>query len=274
MKIVEQKPTLDIDLPTITADDTFTVWNKETKKYEKANYIKETGLPSTSHILIYYGLTGQGKTSLMTSLTTSKKKGSKVYRGCFDKIYICASYTSMRSISQDPFKSISQDQYYEEFNEAFLRDVTRRVHENALEDMHSLIIIDDAVSRLKRLADPLSNLLLTHRHLKTSIHILAQDIMQVPLSIRANLTGGFFFKQSNYKRIQLLREEYLSFLSPEEYKKFECYIWKKKGDCLYVNFRLPYRYHKISDLKVREITFEDLESKCEDEPPENNDASK
>ena len=148
------------------------------------------------------------------------------------------------------------------------------VHENALEDMHSLIIIDDAVSRLKRLADPLSNLLLTHRHLKTSVHILAQDVMQVPLSIRANLTGGFFFKQSNYKRIQLLREEYLSFLSPEEYKKFECYIWKKKGDCLYVNFRLPYRYHKISDLKVREITFEDLESKCEDEPPENNDASK
>ena len=89
--------------------------------------------------------------------------------------------------------------------------------------------------------------------------------MQVPLSIRANLTGGFFFKQSNYKRIQLLREEYLSFLSPEEYKKFECYIWKKKGDCLYINFRLPYRYHHIRDLKVREIAFQDLESQehCE-----------
>ena len=154
--------------------------NKETKSYEKANYIKDTGLPSTSHILIYYGLTGQGKTSLLCSLITSKKKGSKVYRGVFDKIYICASYTSMRSIAGDPFKSIPEDQYYETFNESFLRDVTQRVHENALEDMHSLIIIDDAVSRLKRLADPLSNLLLTHRHLKTSVHILAQDVMQVP----------------------------------------------------------------------------------------------
>jgi hypothetical protein len=137
--------------------------------------------------------------------------------------------------------------------------------------MHSLIIIDDAVSRLKRLADPLSNLLLTHRHLKTSVHILAQDICQVPLSIRANLTGGFFFKQSNAKRIQLLREEYLSFLSPDEYKKFECYIWKKKGDCLYINFRLPYRYHHIRDLKVREIAFQDLESQedCELETQKN-----
>ena len=265
MKIVEGQSNLDIDLPNITADSTFEIWNKTTRQYEKANYIKDTGLPSSNHILIYYGLTGQGKTSLLTSLITSKKQGSKVYRGVFDKIYICASYTSMRSISGDPFKSIPENQYYEEFNEAFLRDVTARVHDNALEDMHSLIIIDDAVSRLKRLADPLSNLLLTHRHLKTSVHILAQDICQVPLSIRANLTGGFFFKQSNAKRIQLLREEYLSFLSPDEYKKFECYIWKKKGDCLYINFRLPYRYHHIRDLKVREIAFEDLESQedCE-----------
>ena len=77
---------------------------------------------------------------------------------------------------------------------------------------------------------------LTHRHLKTSVHILAQDVCQVPLSIRSNLTGGFFFKQSNAKRVQLLREEYLSFLSLDEYKKAECYIWKKKGDTLYIKF--------------------------------------
>ena len=132
MKIHESQPNLDIDLPNITADSTFTVWNKDTKKYEKANHIKDTGLPSTSHILIYYGLTGQGKTSLLCSLVTSKKKGSKVYRGVFDKIYICASYSSMRSIAGDPFKSIPEDQYYETFNERFLRDVTRRVHDEVL----------------------------------------------------------------------------------------------------------------------------------------------
>jgi len=266
MKIVEGQSNLDIDLPHVTADSTFEVWNKETKRYEKANYIKDTGLPSSSHVLIYYGTCGSGKTSLLTSLITSKKKGSKVYRGVWDKIYICASYTSMRSISSDPFKSVPESQYYDEFNEAFLRDVTQKVHENALEDLYSCIIIDDACSRLKRLADPLSNLLLTHRHLKTSVHILAQDVCQVPLSIRSNLTGGFFFKQSNAKRVQLLREEYLSFLSLDEYKKAECYIWKKKGDTLYIKFGgLPFKYHRISDLKVREIVFQDLESQehCE-----------
>ena len=166
MKIVESQPNLDIDLPNITADSTFTVWNKDTKSYEKANYIKDTGLPSSSHILIYYGLTGQGKTSLLCSLITSKKKGSKVYRGVFDKIYICALYTSMRSIAGDPFKSIPEDQYYETFNEAFLRDVTQRVHENALEDMHSLIIIDDAVSRRVRVCQ------------LAGFHLVAPQILQ------------------------------------------------------------------------------------------------
>ena len=58
-----------------------------------------------------------GKTSLMTSLITSNKKGSKVYRGVFDKIYVCASYTSMRRLSGDPFKSVPESQYYESFDE-------------------------------------------------------------------------------------------------------------------------------------------------------------
>ena len=275
MKIVEQKPTLDIDLPTITADDTFTFWNKKTKKYEKANYIKETGLPSSSHVLMYYGVCSSGKSSLMSSICASKKEGSRVYYQCFDKVYICASYTSMRSLGSDPFKSVPLDQWYEEFNEAFLRDITERVRENALEDMHSLVIIDDACNKLKRLEYPLANLLLQHRHLRVSLHILQQDLCQCPLSIRANLTGAFFFKQSNAKRIQLVREEYFSMMSNDEYKKFECQVYKKKGDCIFVKFgSLPYKYYRISDLKFRQISFEDLESKCEDEPSEKNDASK
>ena len=69
-------------------------------------------------------------------------------------------------------------------------------------------------------------------------------------------------------------------MSNEEYKKFECQVYKKKGDCIFVKFgSLPYKYYRISDLKFREITFEDLESKCKDEPeasqpPEKKDASK
>lgn len=98
MKIVESQPNLDIDLPNITADSTFTVWNKDTKSYEKANYIKDTGLPSTSHILIYYGLTGQGKTSLLCSLITSKKQGSKVIRSrAFQRTSITKLSTKLSS---------------------------------------------------------------------------------------------------------------------------------------------------------------------------------
>ena len=46
-------------------------------------------------------------------------------------------------------------------------------------------------------------------------------------------------------------------MSNDEYKKFECQVYKKKGDCIFVKFgSLPYKYYRISDLKFREITFE------------------
>ena len=49
MKIVEGQSNLDIDLPNITADSTFEVWNKNTRQYEKANYIKERSSFVESH---------------------------------------------------------------------------------------------------------------------------------------------------------------------------------------------------------------------------------
>jgi hypothetical protein len=34
---------------------------------------------------------------------------------------------------------------------------------------------------------------------------------------------------------------------------------------LYIKFGgLPFKYHRISDLKVRELTFHDLENECKD----------
>lgn len=256
MKIVEGSKNLELDLPPMGVDKTFTVYDKKKKKYIKADWIKKTGLPPTHSVLIYYGCCGSGKSSLMTSLITSKKPASRVYRGCFDRIYICADYSSIRSLAGDPFGDIPEEQFFHTFNESFLQEITETVKENSDNDLDSLVIIDDSVNRLKRLADPLCNFLLVHRHLKCTTHILAQDICQVPLSVRSNLTGGFFFKQSNQKRIQLLREEYMSFMSNEEYKKFEKFCWNKKGDVLYISFKLPFRYYK----NFKEITFEELEN--------------
>ena len=80
MIIKEGKQNLELDLPKMGTDQTFTVWNAKKRDYEKATWIKPTGLPSTHSVLIYYGCCGSGKTSLMTSWITSKKPNSRVYR--------------------------------------------------------------------------------------------------------------------------------------------------------------------------------------------------
>jgi hypothetical protein len=110
-----------------------------------------------------------------------------------------------------------------------IADVSARVSENAEKGEHSLLFIDDAVNRLKKLENPLANLMLTNRHKKLAVWILSQDFTQVPLSIRSNINIGIFFKQSNAKRIELLREEYLSMLSKDEYRKFEKYVYSWVG---------------------------------------------
>jgi hypothetical protein len=260
MKIVESDSKHEIELPVVTADDIYTYYDPSTKTYKPAQHILDAGFMASPHNMIFFGLTGSGKTSAATGMLVNKSPKSRLYFGIFDKIYMCCSQESMNSIKGQPFKSIPPQQWYDSFSEAMIADVSARVSENAEKGEHSLLFIDDAVNRLKKLENPLANLMLTNRHKKLAVWILSQDFTQVPLSIRSNINIGIFFKQSNAKRIELLREEYLSMLSKDEYRKFEKYVYKKKGDALMINFRLPFRYHLIRDLKVKELFFEGLEN--------------
>jgi len=112
---------------------------------------------ASPHNMIFFGLTGQGKTSLATAMLCNKSPKSRLFYGVFDKIYMCCSQESMNSIRGQPFKSIPPDQWYDQFNESMIADVSRRVSENAEKGEHSLLFIDDAVNRLKALQNPVPN---------------------------------------------------------------------------------------------------------------------
>ena len=255
MIIKEGKQQLELDLPQMKTDQTFTCWNPKLKKYEKAYWIEKTGLSPHHFLYAIVGSPGMGKTSILTSLICAKGEKSRLYRGCFDTIYFCCSETSLRSITGDPFGSIDSSQFYDEFNEEFLCEMRIKVEENSENNKDTLIVIDDACNRLKSMTNEFCNLLLVHRHLRFSLIILNQCPIQIPLTIRGCLSGVFLFKMSNKKRSDLIHEEYMSQLTKEEYRKLEKWVYRKKGDLLFINFKeIPYRYWR----NFKELTFENL----------------
>ena len=256
MKIEEGTLQYKIDLPKCGADQHFQVYDKKMKKRVNADWLDLTCRPKTHFCGLFFAPCGSGKSSLLCSLLTSTKKGSRAYKGCFDKIYFCAPVSSIRSMYDNPYESIPDSQIYEQFDETFMKDMDKITNLNSEQDLDSCIVIDDACNKLKRHETALSNLILTHRHRKTTIFVLCQDVCQAPLSIRSNATCLWFFAQSNAKRVELLRTEFMSFMNPEEYKKFYAFCFNKKGDHLFIKNELPYTYYK----NFKKLEFLGLES--------------
>ena len=62
MIIKEGEPQLELDLPQMKTDQTFTCWNPKLKKYEKAHWIEKTGLSPHHFLYAIIGAPSSGKT--------------------------------------------------------------------------------------------------------------------------------------------------------------------------------------------------------------------
>jgi hypothetical protein len=238
MKIETGTAQMIVDLPKLKADKYFTIFDKSTKSYKRATHIERTPFWTSHFALAICGSAGSGKTSTMTSVVCSEKEGSRVYCGCFDKIILNINPASLKSLKSKPFEEIPDDQIYPEFNEQFLDQFGQMMESNAdaEEPKDYLLIIDDAVTRLrgsKRITDKFLDLLNTRRHLKFSVIMLCQDLIQMSLPMRNALNGMILFKQPNNKRQELIREEFLN-LNHEDYRSLVDYVWQKKGDSLMI----------------------------------------
>lgn len=251
-----QKSNYEVDLPNISADRQFTYYDKKLKKNVPASYIKEKGLMDSTFCYAICGLAGSGKTSLMTSLMTSKVAASKAYYGVFDRVYLNIPKESLSSLASKPFKSIPEEQLFEEFDEKFIDDFTEIVKHNTENDLESCLIIDDCVTRLKgnfHAMNKFIDFLNLRRHFRCSMIILIQDPILMPLTVRNGLNGLFIFSQINFKRYELINNEYLN-MSLENFRKFIDFVWQKHGDVLYIDLRRPLKFYK---------NFKEIEMICD-----------
>ena len=205
-------------------------------------------LCNKNFVSLVVGAAGTGKTSIVTALVTSKKKGCKAYRQQFEDIIIDIPRSSLRSIKGDPFKTVEEENIHDDLDEDFLDFVLEKAEENSSQGYRTLVIIDDASSKLKAnkvIIDKLTSLVHKHRHLALSMFILVQDLVSVPLGIRKNISQLFYFKPSNEKSNIIFRDEFMGLFTKDETNSILKFVFKKKGDFLNIKLQAePVEYYR------------------------------
>lgn len=265
MIIKEAKHDLGIEVCPCKADQKFQYYDPKSNTHKPADWIDKTPMWNKNHVLIYSGCCGSGKTTTSVSLLCSKRQ--RVYLGVFDQILICAPSTTLKSLANDPFESIPENQVFNEFNESFLDKALETAEYNSSQEKDTLLWIDDAANQLKsnkRVIDKLGNLVMKHRHLRCSIHLLCQDLIQIPLAIRENVSGVIVYRPVNAKRSRLFHEEYLGDLTYNEFMKLNEYIYRKKGDFLFIKMGNPREYYR----NFNKLSFQGLDNEAASEKTE------
>ena len=236
MKITEKEADLKLHISPMSCDEEFSP-------------PAPPPLLNKPHIYLYVGSKGSGKTTLATSLIASNKPPYRAYYQTQDNVYLNIPENSLHSITNKTIKEHDESKVYNEFNLQFLEDVDEKTRASALEEEpeFSMVLIDDASSQLKQnkpVIDLFTKMVHRHRHSRTSYHILVQALMSVPISIRRNVDGIFFFKPINAKSSTAFIEEFLGDFSKEQVQELYDYVFDKRRNFLFVKTGSPPEFFK------------------------------
>ena len=251
MKVIEKNnDKIGIDVFKQCVDRPLTYYEKKSNTHKEATWIKEktnNAFPNKNHCIVFSGACGSGKTTSCLSIYFSMKQ--RMYCGCYDMVLVCVPPSTLKSLGEkSPFRDLPEDQVYDSFNEVFLKEADEICEYNSKNDKDTLVFIDDGANQLKsnkKVIDAFSNLVMKHRHKRCTLLLCCQDLIQLPLPIRENLSCVAVFKQQNQKRSKLFWEEYMSdVVSYHEYLELcDQVLFKNKGDFLYINLQSnPKRY--------------------------------
>lgn len=187
--------------------------------------------------MIIAGTMGSGKTSFLISSLTS----SKVWRKCWDNIYLVMPPTSRASLKKNPFKNLKGTHIHDELTYDALGRIDEEIDgqesDSDGDKETSLLILDDQTQALKNnsIQHLLRHMVLNSRHKRLSVIILTQYLNAIPLALRKNASDIVLCNQPrNSKELQSIIEEYIG-LDKEKGMQILRYCFKKKYDKLIMN---------------------------------------
>ena len=170
----------------------------------------EEPLPKAAFFMALMGSAGSGKTSLMVNLLT--KDG--MYKKCFDHVHLIAPEASMKSLKNDIWAKHPGDKVHHSLDVMTLDDIDNRANVRRAKKPPetTLLIIDDMTVMLKKkeIEAKLRKMVFNRRHNYTSIMILVQSYIAMPLDLRKTLSHFFMFKPRNKKEAEAIWDELLN----------------------------------------------------------------
>ena len=159
--------------------------------------------PKSNFLYLIVGGVGSGKTSIaLNLLKIPADQGG--FRKVFHHIYVVSPTAKYDSKWDKLIDEIDRDgNYYQECNDDTIGEIMERIESSNEEwkkkgPPNNLVIIDDgvdAVSNKKK--SKLYKLILTLRHLKTTVFIMSQKLNAIPTLIRAQARCISFFPTLN-----------------------------------------------------------------------------
>jgi energy-coupling factor transporter ATP-binding protein EcfA2 len=210
-------------------------------------------LPNRNHFLYLAGAMGSGKSSTVVSLLTAKG-ANKAYRKVFHNIYFIIPPNSRASLASKLFQNHPEDKIYDELNPETLQDIHNKVMMESSEGFNSLVILDDVAYALKKKfnEEGLEKLIKNHRHLRTSVWIIGQTFVSLPLSIRKCISHMIMVgKPRNKKEYESVFEELMD-MNKNEADAVMRYVFQDKHDQLYMDKWSGNLYRNFNKLNISE----------------------
>jgi hypothetical protein len=182
-------------------------------------------LPSVSHSMMFSGAPGSGKSSILTAFLT--QTNPPLYTNVFDFVYIFIPETSFKSMQNSPFKN--HKRVYHELTLETISAVEKEIEGNSKNNKNSLIICDDMASSMKNveLQRTLVRFLCNRRHLRMSFWVVVQSYIQLPLTVRKNLSHFIIFRPNNKKEIMSITDEVN--IDRSDFEAYLKYVFKPNG---------------------------------------------